>query len=697
MLNSKIKKEGLSRRDFLAKSSLFTLGAITCLNSKTLLGANNPLMIAPKDAKIAKLAIYPPIGISRVGNSEKYFFAPEIPGLPSNPTNGFKDGNQKIKKQAQRFRIYAFDKKGRVVKEITQGKDKITWSVKVANTKAAWFGFNNPLDMGEFAPGLPGKRRNEFFIGKEREALEIAPEEVSISGISINTEGLDKNFKMDGTFWKSPNENKVSLGDVRTDDKGRLIVVPADGVSNSAMQQNPINNFADNDGWYDDWADGYVKAKVTLADGLEIKVEPAWVACCGPDFAPEVPPFITMYDVVRDVMVNGKKQPLETKPTGKLSFREEILPFFRRLGLMEWTSAAANLREGWIETKSFLNDAFIEQLADPSPVNKELRDKVFSQFRSPEDYKSYEEEKNYNDNIKYKIPYMLGSGVNYDFSPAHWFTMPDLQYWILEQWNKGNFENDYNTKLKVDETQKFEDIPLDQQPMALTRSALEPLSGGGFHPGVELTWPLRQQAIFSDTEPYRIKVGNREHLFEQVEYLGELLTTDAVFQGAERSKTLSGESYTYYNLSENSPIGPQNPGDLTRWLGLPWQPDAFSCQMVLYDNDFPNATWWPALLPINVLPEYAYEQIKRDDLDDESKLKFFNDRTNWTRGVNGIGYHVNGSYMDGLKRMVSLWSHMGFIIKRPRPTNLSDYLKEIIPKEIFVETGRGSMDLLTND
>jgi len=47
--------------------------------------------------------------------------------------------------------------------------------------------------------------------------------------------------------------------------------------------------------------------------------------------------------------------------------------------------------------------------------------------------------------------------------------------------------------------------------------------------------------------------------------------------------------------------------------------------------------------------------------------------------------------------MVSLWTHMGFVIKRPSPTNLSDFLKKIIPKEIYVETGRGSMDLLTND
>ena len=690
-------KKGMPRRDFLAKSSVLSMGMALGGIPKVMLGANNPFQLAPSGAKVSKLAIYPPIGICRVGNSEEYFLGPEIPGMAANPVGGYKDGATKIKKQAQRFRIYAFDDQGRVIREVTQEKDQINWKVKVANTKAAWFEFNNPLDMGKFAPGLPGKRRNDFFVGTERKHLEIAPDEVHISGTSLNEKGTDNDFSMVGDFWIAPNTVQVKLGDLRTDDKGRLIVVPGDGASQSAVSQNPITNFADNDGWFDDWADGYVKAEVTMEDGSSLDVEPAWVASCGPDFAPEIPPFITLYDVVRDVMVNGKKKPLEEKPKGPLSFREEIYPFFHRLGLMEWTSAASYLREGWLPTEEFLNESFIERLADPSASNKQLREKVFKHFRSPEDYKFYETEEQFDENIKYKIPYMLGSGVNYDFSPAHWFTMPALQYWILEQWRDGNFVNDYNMESKVDETGSFDDIPLDQQPMALTRAALDPLSGGAFHPGVELTWPLRQQGIYSDKEPYRIRVGQRDHVYTQVEKLGLLLTPEVVFEGAERSSKPSGESYSYFNLSADSPIGSQNPGDLTRWLGLPWLPDAFSCQMVLYDNDFPNAAWWPALLPIDVLPEFAYNQLFREDLSDQSKLNFFNKRVTWTRGVAGIGYHVEGSYMDGLKRMIALWSHMGFVIKKPRPDNLSPELQKLIPKDIYVETGRGSMDLLTGD
>ncbi|MFT5527897.1 MAG: hypothetical protein ACI9HK_005883, partial [Pirellulaceae bacterium] len=380
---------------------------------------------------------------------------------------GYKDGQEKIKKQAQRFRIYAFDDQGRVVREVTGGKDTITWTVKLANTKAAWYEFNNPLDMGEFVRAIPGKLRNNFFVGKERECLEIAPDEVSITGNGTNAAGKDSKYEMADVFWRPPNEVKVTLGRLETDNQGRLVVVPGGGAGAPAPPGTPIDNFADNDGWYDDWADGWVKAEVTLEDGSKVEVDPAWVACCGPDFAPEILPFVTLYDVVRDVMVNGKKKPLEEMPSGRLSFRGEIYPFFRRLGLMEWVSAASDLREGWIQTGDFLDPQYMKKLADPSPANQAFREKVFQQFRHPDEYKFYENDGEFKEKIQYKIPYMLGSGVNYDFSPAHWFAMPKLCFDILEQWSKGNFVDDLDVVTAAEKTGKFEDVPLGQQPMAL--------------------------------------------------------------------------------------------------------------------------------------------------------------------------------------------------------------------------------------
>jgi hypothetical protein len=51
---------------------------------------------------IAAVEIFPPVGIARVGDSEKeYFFAPEVPGniSPPTPDKKFRDDQQKIRRQ----------------------------------------------------------------------------------------------------------------------------------------------------------------------------------------------------------------------------------------------------------------------------------------------------------------------------------------------------------------------------------------------------------------------------------------------------------------------------------------------------------------------------------------------------------------------------------------------------------------------
>ena len=658
-MSQNTEQSGVTRRDFLAKASTLSLGALAI--SKVSLAAESDLKSAPKGAEIVKLGIYPPMGICRVGNSEKYFLAPEIPGLPALPEGDYKDGNALIKKQAQRFRIYGYDDKGRVVREVTAKRDKIEWAVHVANTKASWYGFNNPLDSGEKALGLPGQIRNQFWMdAQDREDyLVINPGEKTISGRKRNADGKDDEFAMVGTFWKT---QKVQLGDLRTDEQGRLIVVPGNGESQSATPDNPIDSFSDNDGWYDDWCDGFVNAKVSLEDGRKLPVDPAWVSMCGPNFAPEIDAFITLYDVITDTMIKHKIDGM-TAPTSPLSFREHIYPLFKRLGQMEWVANAAGLRQGWIEVGDFTSEEYIRKLADPDKSSAALRKLVFDEFRDPKSEKVEQ----------FKIPYMLGGGVNYQDSPDHWFLIPDEQYRILKEWSLGNFKNDFDDA-KTDQIKKFDDIPLAQQPHALTRAALDPCSGGGFHPGVELTWPLRHGAMYSGA--YRIAHGDRPSLLQD---LGRLLTPKRAFQGFKKTPPA---------------IGPQMPGDLTRWMGIPWQGDAFSCQFVEFSNDFPNAVWWPALLPIDVLPEAYYRQVLRTDLSKKSRQKFLNGRAAWSRGVAGIGYHADASYVDGLAAMVNLWGRMGFVVKRPGARD--ENAPESARGDLFVEVDRGSMDLQTD-
>jgi len=659
-----------TRRDFLAGVAAGGLAAGFPWLPRAAL-ASGGAERAPAGAEISHVRIYPALGICRVGGSSEWFYAPEIPGLPAEPERSgadpgfFKDDDQLIKKQAQRFRVYAFDDQNRVIGELTDAQAEVSWQVHLANTKAAWYGFNNPQDNGELAPGLPGQRRNQFFVTPEqRQRMLIIDGGVrTIAGRSVNVAGADRTYAFEGRFWDAAD---VALGELRTDGAGRLIVLPPSGKSHSPTGA-PITSFADNDAWYDDWCDGPVTAQVSLPDGRVLDAEPSWVACVGPNYAPEIPPVTTLHDVIVDL---NHKQGWVPERSGPLSFRKAIYPTFRRVALMAWLSDSGNLQSGWLDTVDFADPELIERLADPGAANQAFRQSIFALFRDPGDLgdEAFITQ-------RLKLPYMLGDGVDYDGSPLQWFQFPRLQYENLRAWADGDFVDDLDDP-GADAITTIEDLPVEQQPAALTEAALEPCSGGAFHPGVELSYYMRLAPMYARhtdpaSEPFRIAHGSRPSLLHDV---GRLLSPDRIFEGGD--------------AGQPSPIGPQMAGDLTRWMGLPWQCDAFSCQQVLLQDDFPVVVWWPALLPVDVLTEANYQLLLRSDLPSDERMKFFASRSGWSRGVAGIGYHANASYWDGITNMIALWQHMGFVVKRPGPTDPGR--PEGIPAELFVETGRAA-------
>ncbi|MFM9107442.1 MAG: CTQ-dependent glycine oxidase GoxA [Chloroflexota bacterium] len=626
-------------------------------------GSATPLPGPIDPARVARLAVFPALGICRVGNSPEWFLAPEVPGLPPAAEGAYKSGPDAIRKQAQRFRVYAFDADGAVLGEVTAAEAAIEWTVHVANTKAAWYGFSNPLDNGEAAPGLPGKRRNDEISGdRERAAmLVIDPGPRAIAGPGANQDGGDAAYRMTGRFWKTLD---VILGHLRTDDAGRLIVVPGDGVSQAAVPNSPITNFSDNERWHDDWCDGPVRASVTFPGREALAADPAWVACCGPVYAPGRPPVVSLWVVLTGVAIDaGWIAP----PPRPLSFREHIYPVFRALALMEWVSASARLAAGWTGNPaagSFDDPAVLARLADPSPGNAAFRAGILALIRDPRDPAVQQ----------FALPYMLGDGINYSDSPVRWLKMPLHQYDLLVSWAAGDFTGDLGDPDAAESPPDFSLIPLDRQPEALTRAALMPCSGGAFHPGVELTWPLRHAGVYA--EPYRIAIaGDRDPSL--IQDFGLLLTPDLALNG----------------WAEAPPVtGPQMPGDLTRWMGLPWQCDAFSCQNVTFANDFPVATWWPSLLPVDVLPEAYYDALMDPALPTADRTAFLEGRVAWSRGVAGTGYHAGASYLDGIVRMLALWTRMGFVLRRPAPDDPGS--PATTPPVLYVETGRGSMDFV---
>ena len=662
----------MNRREFLALSSITVAGALLQARP-SISGRQDPRRV--DDKKIHSLRIYPAIGLARVGGSTKSFLSPEIPGIPPFDNDNYKEGNSLIKKQVQRFRIYAFNKNNQVIKEITEADADIEWSVHLANTKASWYEFHNPLDNGVLAPGIPGAKRNPEVKGnKEREEqLVVDGGEITINGINTNSNGGDSKYQAQGIFQST---TKVLLGELRTDEKGRLFVYPGDGKSVSPSGKR-ITSFADNADWIDDWCDGPVKATVRLKNSRrEIEADSAWVACTGPNFAPEIPPLVTLKDVIENLNVQEGWE----SETQIVSFRKDIYPILRRLDLMKWVTQAGLLRSAWADLGPLADPAYLRKLSSKNNKFYKLRQSIFSKIRQPINSEQSNPQNGSDGNSK-QVPWMLGDGVNYKDSPLFMLPITNLQAQKLKQWADGNFLEDY-LEQEDEIIASFEDIPLDQQPQALTDAVLESCSGGGFHPGVELTYNLRHATLYqkyydSKKEPYRIALGNRSSLIQD---LGPELTPKILLTT---------------NLSR-SPIGRQMPGDLTRWMGIPWQCDAFSCQSVDFEEDFPTATWWPALLPIDVLPEEFYLRAIDTSLSVDERIMYSNQRVRWSRRIAGVGYHANQSYWDGLENIITMWQRLGFVVRRPPATeDQSNQLNPVLTGDFFVEVARGPVDMMS--
>ena len=67
----------------------------------------------PSDATIVKTAIYPSIGVARVGNSPtEWYLGPEVPDPLPLPAGSYRDNTGALKREAARFRIYGLNAAG---------------------------------------------------------------------------------------------------------------------------------------------------------------------------------------------------------------------------------------------------------------------------------------------------------------------------------------------------------------------------------------------------------------------------------------------------------------------------------------------------------------------------------------------------------------------------------------------------------
>jgi L-Lysine epsilon oxidase N-terminal/L-lysine epsilon oxidase C-terminal domain len=592
--------------------------------------------------EITSCVIHPGIGIARVGNScTEYFIGPEVPWASPVPTGGYKDASGAVKRQAARFRIYGLNSAGEVVKEITAEDAQITWRVHVANSKAAWYHFNTALDIPE---AQPTPRRNPAYAGPQRAKLIVDPGAREITGC-----GQSAAFDT-GTFL----EIAVPLGEIRTDDEGRLLVLGGFGGAFTPWPSNLPSTSSDNEAWCDDVSDGPVSAKVTLKQGGTFEPYPAWVIVAPPDYAPQIPSIVTLYDVVRDTLQQWLLQraghagstPLGLAAPPPVSFTDDIYPIFARLCRHQWVNYAFFVEYGWGSPTDLTGGSVLSRLADNSERQGEFRNLLFGRFRNPA----------YSICEPHAIPPLYGDAMDVANSPRQWLAITASQYGLLQQWAAGRFLSDW--KPNSTRPGSLDDVPLAEQPATLDRAALDSCAGGPFHPGCEATWIMRIKTIYHQFCRLRVRPTG----LPTPDY-GDLLTPA-------------------HAVGPNGPLDcGLGPGDVTKWMSVPWHTDTASCRSG-YDATFDLyiPTFWPTVSPNHVLTEEDYNVVIDETQSAEVRSAAFNNRPDWLRHI------ARPNQRDSLQLMLTKWFRLAIVTERPGPT-IGDF-----PASMLVETGLAFTD-----
>ena len=472
------------------------------------------------------LRIHPAIGVARLGNSQQSFVGPEEPGIPGNWDSGaqrfraFRDEAGKILRQAARFRIFQFDDTGNAVKEITLADGvKITWTVHVANRKASFFTFNGQSGAETDPPYTRRAARNPNEVEKEdrgtgqperknlrnpgvakRSDLEIDPGPVSIS--TPGTSELRDS--------QTPAPIKL-LGHIQMESEGRLLVLGGFGETQfQGPVPHAIDEYASNDGWFDDMSDGLVSASVTFPDGHTEEAAQAWVIVGPPKFAPGICNVVSLYDTVWDLAVRNRmscqagndftlrdlvaqQQAWQSTtndfaPAYVPSFTQHIYPILSR------AFAARDVHKpptGFPDYHLTLPDwPRLSQGPDP-----QFRQAIFKRIRNPNsnvlDYKN--------------MPRGLGDDyttlddfeVNGSPQPSAraFLSVTQVQYALLKVWAEGRFTDDWTFGSNV----RFAPIPAPSivTPQGLDQAALENCVGGPFYPGIEVSWLIRHTSLYA--------------------------------------------------------------------------------------------------------------------------------------------------------------------------------------------------------
>ncbi len=561
--------------------------------------------------------IFPAIGVARVGNApEDFYIGPETAcGLPIRldgqpfADRDFRDSQGRVQRQAARFRIWRREA-GKAPEEVTldtPGIREIRWSAHLANKKASWYCFETIKGERGYAASHP--LRNADVQGEEaRRKLIIDPGPRSIAG--RNASGVDFSRATIPAGYAGGNfppaairpQSIDTLGSLRTDAAGRLLLLGGFGCSGS-NREPALTNYANNDGWWDDVCDGPVRAVISLASGESVEATSAWVLVAPPAYAPQVGNLVSLDDLIFDTSVRylGARPDIYEHgfwKTGRAGYRpkfaSDIQPILEH---GEAFPAVTDIPPG---PHSF----DLQQLADPGAASADLRKFYLDIMRGPGEENAIE---SHVPKVS-MMPLLLGDdavGAERDagvpLAKAKYLTLTATQHFFLQQWAAGWFDPGA--------------APPGHPGEALSRAVLANCVGGPLSPGIETTWIARNPAIYES--PYRI-----------------------------RARAASGGPLS---LGFDPELGLE-PGDMTRYMALPWQADFNECATQRIQGRL--LWWWPAQRPIAVFP---YDEATGEVGAQVPWIGSDGDPA-------GRGFFCFPDHMD----MQRDWDKLGFIIEKAR-------------------------------
>jgi hypothetical protein len=350
-----------------------------------------------------------------------------------------------------------------------------------------------------------------------------------------------------------------------------------------------------------------------------------------PRYAPQIVDIVTMDELVYDVAVQNFDYAPQIYSAGQ--YNRDYYPYFWR---DIWPILQRPANYGFVADIDAMTGGDPHQSGkgsggnfDPGPLSIPPFDGENPQDRQNRAYrrnllyevlrKAGQENRLYSDRtapnrIYFAMPLLCGDNPLSNDVPSKFLRLTDTMLFLLRQWAEGKFINE--------KQEKIQPPPLPEG-VALDRGVLGNALGGAFCPGGEACWVMRNPAIYSSA--YRLR-----HFPSP---LAGSLSQPAAVSGADTTASIAAGL---------------EPGDITKYSGVPWQSDFNECTNqgvdVTYENwnnidpastgdTFTDKTWvtywWPAHRPVN---------------------------------VNGAAWSPTPNTNAGDLAMVSIWWQLGFVV-----------------------------------